>query len=206
MSDLKASYQAAVGQLTSQAGSPFEIGTRELNGVSFKAFINGPSDIPTLVAPARKFGDQEFLIYQDERWSFADYFEQVDRLSHLLREKYGAKKGMRIAIAMRNYPEWMTCWLAIVATGAVVVPINSMGSAEELQFNLEDSEAKLVFCDQRRYDLLNQIGSSLRAVLVRPERQNLTDGHTTLEALLEEAPAASTLPAMQQTIAPDDIA
>ncbi|MBT8138782.1 MAG: acyl--CoA ligase [Gammaproteobacteria bacterium] len=204
MNDFKKFYETALEQLTTQPGSPFEIGRRDINGVSYKVFLNAPGDIPALIAPAREFGDQEFLVYEGERWSFADFFEQVDRLAYLLREKYGAKKSMRIAIAMRNYPEWMSCWLAVVSTGAVVVPINSLGSAEELHFNLQDSGAELVFCDQRRYDLLDANNSSIKAVVARPEREIAGNGHIALQALLDSAPAAASLPAHEHDIAAED--
>ena len=55
---------------------------------------------------------------------------------------------------MRNYPEWMAAYLAAVSIGAVVVPLNSWGQADELEYGLTDANARLVFCDQQRLDYI----------------------------------------------------
>ena len=71
-------------------------------------------------------------------------------MAYLLRDRYGVKKGDRVAIAMRNFPEWVVAFWAITTLGAVVVPLNAWWSAEELQYGLEDSGSRVVFADEER--------------------------------------------------------
>jgi acyl-CoA synthetase (AMP-forming)/AMP-acid ligase II len=61
------------------------------------------------------------------------------------------RKGDRVAIAMRNAPEWCISFMAITAAGAVAVPMNSWWQGEELVYGLQDSGASLVILDGTRY-------------------------------------------------------
>ncbi|GII95292.1 hypothetical protein Ssi02_55230 [Sinosporangium siamense] len=48
-------------------------------------------------------------------------------------------QGDRVALAMRNYPEWVVSFSAIMALGAVAVPLNAWWTRSELEFGLADS-------------------------------------------------------------------
>ena len=78
-------------------------------------------------------------------------------LAHLLSDRYGVKKGDRVAIAMRNFPEWVVAFWGITTLGAVVVPLNAWWSAEELQYGLEDSGSRVVFADEERAVRLSNV-------------------------------------------------
>ncbi|MGI9292649.1 MAG: AMP-binding protein, partial [Pseudomonadales bacterium] len=151
MSQHKAQYDAAVQQITA-SGAPFEVIDRVINGVTYKCYKNAPRNLPELFAPGLEFGDKEFLIYEGERWTFAQFFQQAASIGHQLVNAYGVKKGDRIALAMRNYPEWMTAFVAVTSVGAVAVPLNSLGQAKELEYGLTDAGASIVICDQQRLD------------------------------------------------------
>ena len=60
------------------------------------------------------------------------------------------QNGDRVAIAMRNYPEWSVAFWAAAAAGAVVVPLNAWWTGEELHYGLADSGATILICDQER--------------------------------------------------------
>ena len=64
-----------------------------------------------------------------------------------LRERLGD----RLAIVSANNVEWVVLWWAAAAIGAVVVPLNAWWKADELEFGLRDSSAKLLFCDPKRW-------------------------------------------------------
>ena len=98
------SYEEAIAQVTAP-GTPFEIEEIELGGDSYKWFKNPPPSLKGLFDSARLRGEEDFLVYEDDRWSFARTMEHVDALGALLVEKYGVGKGDRVAIGMRNYPE-----------------------------------------------------------------------------------------------------
>ena len=78
---------------------------------------------------------QTFLVYEDERWSFADVdgaasTRSAPRSSH----RYGVAPGDRVAIAMRNYPEWIVAFAAITSVGGVAVSLNAWWTADELDY------------------------------------------------------------------------
>ena len=58
--------------------------------------------------------------------------------------------GGRLAIAIRNCPDWLLIFAAAASVGAVVVPINSWSSADELHYTLRDSGAVLLAGDLPR--------------------------------------------------------
>ncbi|MBR9911104.1 MAG: acyl--CoA ligase [Gammaproteobacteria bacterium] len=207
MSSFKTAYEKAVSTLTSEPGSAFEIATQSIDGVDYKTLVNAPANIVDLFAPAREFGEREFLVYQDERWTFDDFFQQADQLAYQLVHQYKIEKGARVAIAMRNYPEWMTAFVAIISVGAIVVPFNSWGRAAELQYSLQDTETELVICDQQRYELIDFSVSPVKAIVVRGEDKPLAQGCISLTKLLAEVPPLQQRQALPEVIiAPEDTA
>ena len=143
-----ATYHSAVSQLTS-TGAPFEIIDSVANGTAFKAYKNAAQSLLAVVNEGRQFDTAPFVTYQGKTLSFADFFAHVDRLRSLLIVQQQIQKGDKIAIAMRNCPEWMIAFVAILGCGAVAVPLNSWGREEELSQGLDDSEAKLVVRDPK---------------------------------------------------------
>jgi acyl-CoA synthetase (AMP-forming)/AMP-acid ligase II len=170
MNDIADRLHTATEQLC-QPGAPFEIETRKNANTELRFYKNAPHTVRELLDTGRNFNDQEFLVYQNERLSFTAFFAKADAFAHFLIAELAIAKGERIAIAMRNYPEWMIAYYAIVSVGAVVVPLNSWGSADELHYGLSDSQAKLVICDQPRHDAIHSANDKLacQTILVRPK-------------------------------------
>ena len=65
--------------------------------------------------------------------------EEVDALGYALVHHYGVKKGDRVGIAMRNYPEWVISFCAILSIGAVSVSLNAWWTEDELDYAIGDS-------------------------------------------------------------------
>ena len=149
------------------SGSPFEVGEMQVGGKTRLAYVNAPQTVAELIAPGRSGGDAEFLIYQDERWSFSEFFNRVDKLTLALNRELQLNAGDHIAIAMRNYPEWLVAYAAIACLGGVAVPLNSWSSGSELQVMVEDSQAKLVICDIERFQGMRSAGGQVAALVVR---------------------------------------
>ena len=103
-----------------------------------------------MFATARARGDQTFLVYEGERWSFGEVMRHVDALGAALVERYGVKPGDRVAIAMRNLPEWVVSFAAILSVGAVSVSLNAWWTEDELAYALADSGATVVLADPER--------------------------------------------------------
>ncbi|MFK0089172.1 class I adenylate-forming enzyme family protein [Pseudomonas sp. NPDC090755] len=133
-------------------GSPFEVVTPEDGGP--RCFRHTAPDLLQAIDAGRAHGDREFLVWQDLRLTFAQYFDQVDRLAGQLVGTFNLQAGERVAIAMRNQPAWLVAFAAIQRCGAVCVPLNSWGLRDELLHGLQDSGACLLLCDEARLRVL----------------------------------------------------
>lgn len=150
------------------AGGLFEMEPLAIDGTQYNSYVHAPKTLIDVFTAARGHGDLEFMVYEGKRYTYAEYFAQVDALAAALQQDYGLGKGSRIAIAMRNNPGWGIAYAAATLIGAVVVPINSWGKSEELRYALEDSGSTVLVCDQPRFDLIVDSLESLsvKALLV----------------------------------------
>jgi len=138
-----------LGRLTGP-GQPFEVGERQIAGTTQRAFINSAATAVDVIQSLRGHGDADLLVFNDQRWTFAQFFADVDALSATLQLDFGVMPGDRLAIAMRNCADWLITFAAAVQVGAVVVPVNSWGSSEELAFTLLNSGATILAADLPR--------------------------------------------------------
>ncbi|MEY2766804.1 MAG: hypothetical protein RI912_466 [Actinomycetota bacterium] len=155
------------------SGTPFELTETEVFGVKMEVFKNAPPNLALALQGARNHGDATFLLYEGERYSFARVMDEVDGLAHLLVNTYGVKKGDRVAVAMRNYPEWIISFAAIISVGAVNVSFNAWWTEDEMKFALEDSGAKVLIGDQQRIDTAHQVARAMgvKMLIARPETE-----------------------------------
>jgi acyl-CoA synthetase (AMP-forming)/AMP-acid ligase II len=131
----------------------FEVVPADIRGVTFKTFKNIPPTVPSLMAAGWERhgnGALEYLVYEDDRLTYAQFCENVYRMAHAMRDDMGLGQGDRVGIAMRNYPELLTMVLAVSSIGATVVFLNAWWTTEELEYALSDSQAKVVFADGPR--------------------------------------------------------
>ena len=145
------SYQEALEQLTAP-GAPFSTSQMEIDEVTYTVFDRAAGTLRDLFATARQNADQVYLVYEDERWTFGDVMAQVDGIAKVLVERYGVQKGDRVAIGMRNYPEWITSFAAITSIGAISVSLNAWWTEDELDYALGDSAPKVLIADQERVE------------------------------------------------------
>lgn len=135
-------------------GMPFEMETVNVRGLTLRAYKNAPPNLRTVFEAGRQWGNRDFLVYEGERLSFENHYRAVVTFGHALIDTYGVKKGDRITIAMRNYPEWSIAFWAAAALGAVVVPLNAWGTGPELEYGIADSGSKIVIADGERLERL----------------------------------------------------
>lgn len=128
--------------------------TTVIDGIEMDVFSKVPENLGILYELGYQAADQDFLIYQDERFTFAESLDLSKRLARVMLEKYKLVKGDRVAICARNSPEWCLAYMATTLIGAVVVPMNSWWKSAELEYGMEDSGSKLLFADQPRLSLL----------------------------------------------------
>jgi long-chain acyl-CoA synthetase len=145
------SYDDAVAQITAP-GERFETTELDIRGVPTTAFKTVPPTLRDLFDLTRGFGDATYLVYEDERYTFAEVFAAADAVSAALVAHYGVARGDRVAIAMRNYPEWIITYFGAISIGAVVVSMNAWWTADEMDFGLDDSGTKVLVADAERVE------------------------------------------------------
>lgn len=146
------SYEEALQELT-KPGSRFELGETTIGGVRTQIFKQLPPSMRVLFDVSRSRGDAPFLIYEDETWSFADVMAKIDALGDVLVHRYGVERGDRVAIAMRNYPEWIVAFAAITSVGAISVSMNAWWKKNEMAYAIEDCGAKVLIGDPERIEI-----------------------------------------------------
>ena len=180
MSDISVSVgdkvKACRAQLTSP-GAPFELQQLTLaDGRMVTAYRNAFQNLPQYINAGRAHGAAEFMVYGDDRWSFDRFFAAVDALASRLQKQQGVVAGQRVAIAMRNRPEWAVAFAAVALIGAVPVPLNSFGLTSELMANIEDTAPAWLICDTDRYQRIKGAvdGSALKTVVVDAEEGDVS--------------------------------
>jgi len=147
----------------------FEVTTAIIRGVEYNVFKNVPPNIPALLETSRAAqmdGAADYLVYEDERWTYDEFCADVNRMAHVLSRDLGIKAGDPVAIAMRNYPELLILCMAIASVGAVTVFVNAWWTTEELDYALRDSDAKTVFADAERMSRLLPLADPLGLRLI----------------------------------------
>ena len=175
----------------------------DVRGVTFKAFKNIPPNVPRLLAAGwaqHGDGQLEYLAYEDESQTYAEFTSGVNKLAHAMRDELGLGQGDRVAVAMRNYPDLLMSVLAISSIGGIVVFLNAWWTPEELDYALRDSEAKVVFADGPRMERLQPLKEALGLTLVSV-RDAKGHGAFDIDALIEGAKAGT---APEVTIDTDD--
>ncbi|MEM9607293.1 MAG: class I adenylate-forming enzyme family protein [Actinomycetota bacterium] len=165
--------EEAYAELTAP-GERFEVTGDTVRGVSTKIYKTAPEHLRALLGRSERHGDAAYLVYEDERWSFTDVRRHAAGFAHVLADRYGVGHGDRVAIAVRNYPEWVTAFWGAVSIGAIAVPLNGWWQTDELAYGLSDSGASVLVVDDQRLDRLEgELGRLAlvgRTVAVRSSR------------------------------------
>ncbi|WP_433500917.1 class I adenylate-forming enzyme family protein [Sphaerimonospora sp. CA-214678] len=180
-------------------GQLFEMEEDEADGHKIRIWKHAPSAFRALLEITRFHGDRVFVVYSGERYTYERHFQLAATLAHRLVDDYGVRKGDRVAIAMRNHPEWIISFSAVLAVGAVAVPLNAWWTEQELAYGLTDSGAKLVIADGERAERLS--GAGLPMIVARGDGAS-PSGRADWADVLGEVRADVTLPPVE--VAPDD--
>ena len=154
-------FKARAG-LTSP-GAPFElVDSADAQGHPLKAFKNAFPHLPALLNAGRAHGPKEFIVQDGERWSLERFFAAADALAGHLQHTLDVQPGDRVAIAMRNRPEWAVAFVAASLAGAVPVPLNSYGLHDELAAALRLTTPRVLVADTPR---LQRLAASVAALV-----------------------------------------
>jgi acyl-CoA synthetase (AMP-forming)/AMP-acid ligase II len=185
-------------------GGQFEVVDLDIRGAKYPVFKNAP---PTMREYFGFFvgmhGDKEFAVYRDERWTLGETYRRGLAIAGSLQRAYGLAKGDRVAIATRNYPEWIAAFMGLLHLGCVVVPLNAWWQADELAYGIRHSGTRLVIADEERARRLATLdGLAATVVTVRTGTGVAEElGYARLEDLVAEGPSA---PAWLPPLSPED--
>ena len=182
----------------------FAVSTAVINGVETPVFSKVAHNLHEIYLLATKQHAQlPFLIYQDQRYSFAQAYSLAGQLAMSLEQDFGVVKGDRVSVCSRNNPEWCLAYMAITMLGAIVVPMNSWWRGSEMSFGLQDSGSKLIFADQERIDRLTALSAQADAqiIAIRPAPQS---PYPEIHALIASAARGPSFDPAAHPVAPDD--
>ncbi len=168
-------------------GSPFETTEAVVDGQPMQVWKNAPATVRDVFINARSaHGDKTFLVYQDERATF-EAFARATLLMAQHLAAMGVVKGDRVAVAMRNLPEWPVAVLATLLLGGIATPLNAWGTGPELAYCVGDAGAKVLVVDAERWARLQPLLGELPAlqrVIVARAAAPLDDARANLRANL----------------------
>ncbi|HTX48241.1 MAG TPA: class I adenylate-forming enzyme family protein [Caulobacteraceae bacterium] len=196
--------------LLTAPGSPFEMQNLVIGGVETRTWKNAPPTLRSVAEFGRGHGDKIFLVHEDERVSFEAFFRATAVLARRLVEE-GVKKGDRVAIIMRNIPEWPVAFYAAASIGAIVTPLNAWWTGPELEYGLCDSGSTIAIVDSERLERITEhmpACCELKRVFVcRHEEPNANPLVQPLESVIgapADWPALPDVGLPHAEIAPDD--
>lgn len=150
-------------------GQMFEIETLQVRGAPLRSYKLAPPSLRDIWLSTAGYEDREYLIYEEERCTYAQAHEFTAAIANWLSQQ-GVQPGDRVAIAMRNYPEWMLAYWAVVSMGAVVVGMNAWWVSHEMKFALKDSTPKVMICDLERLVRFEEISDDFPDLVVTAVR------------------------------------
>lgn len=133
--------------------SPLKLSDGVVGGVSMKIYAEAPPTIRAILQLGEmQFGPRDYLVYEKERVTFTAFARAVEHFAKILTEQYGVSKGDRVAVIMRNYPQWPVPFFAALSIGAIATPMNSWWTGDELEYGLQDSGANVAVMDPQILD------------------------------------------------------
>ena len=196
--------------LLTAPGTPGEMEEVEIRGIRTRTWKNLPPSIRSIVELSRAHGERIFLVYEDERVSFDAFHRAVAKLAHQLQAD-GVGKGDRVAVIMRNLPEWVVAFYAAASIGAIVTPLNAWWTGPELEYGLTDSGTKVVMMDAERFERMTEhlpnCPELVRAYVCRDREEIAHPLVTHLETVIGAPPSWASLPDQAlppMEIGPDD--
>jgi long-chain acyl-CoA synthetase len=158
------SLEEAHARLTAP-GAAFEMTEIVVRGGAMRVWKHVPATAMQAFVQARTYGTREFLVYHDERVTYEAFARASLRIAALLAE-HGLKKGDRVALVMRNLPEWPVVFMGALLAGAIAVPLNAWWGGTELAYGILDCGARFVFADAERLARLKDLPPSVAQVFV----------------------------------------
>ena len=191
--------EQALGKLSGE-GEDYELVEGTVFSRPCRLFKNGPKTLRELYE--QNLSDETFIVYENERLSYRQTYEMASRVAQMMISEYGITSGDRVAISMRNFPEWIIAFCATTSIGGIAVAMNSLWNPEEMAYGLSDSGAKLLFADEERLQRLRQVKNTIDTKVIAVRAESETE-YPDLNKLLNNYESTQMPSALPQ---PEDIA
>ena len=137
--------------LLTAPGARFEMDEIMIRGVKTRVWKNLPPTLREAFQICRMYGARDFLVYENDRATYESFYRASIAVAEEL-QRQGVKKGTRVAIIMRNLPEWAAAFYGAAILGAIVTPLNAWWMGPELEYGLVDSGTEVAFVDAERLE------------------------------------------------------
>ena len=121
------------------------------------------------------FADRPAIFYRDAPVTISWLVEETQRAIALL-EQHAIKPGDRVLLLANNKPEWLACYFAVLAHGAVLVPLNPALTISEIGYILADCKPLLGFVDPELVERLGDLASSFHVVVLPGDDDPIAEG------------------------------
>lgn len=169
-------YDSAIAEITAP-GELYETHTVRVGEIDYIGFVNSPKNLLEVYRQGLQYGESEFYVYREERYTFSDAWQLAARVANSLLTS-GVKQGDRVGIASRNYPEWIWSFMGITAIGGIATALNAWWSTDELLHAIHDSGLTVLIVDHERLakiqDHLNDLGVTVVTIRTPPVAGALT--------------------------------
>ncbi|QSW99062.1 fatty acid--CoA ligase [Haloterrigena alkaliphila] len=124
-----------------------------------------PTIADTLEGTVDRHPDRDAIVYprKEQRWTYAEFDERVNRLANALRDR-GIEKGDRVATVLYNGSEMALTVYACAKIGAVFTPLNFRLPAGEIEYIVNDAEAEMVLFESATREAVEGARPSLETV------------------------------------------
>ncbi len=128
-----------------------------------RVFFDVLTPVHFLSRAAMIYDDKTAVIYGDQRTSYADFYQRVNRLASALK-KAGIQKGDKVAFICPNIPPMLEAHYAVPMIGAALVSVNIRLSANEIAYILQHSDAKALFADNEFASVIDSSKEELQGI------------------------------------------
>ena len=132
-------------------------------GADLAGSFSSLTPLAFLERAADVFADKTAIAYGDRRVSYSEFGAEANRLAHALQAS-GIQPGDRVAYMCPNIPEMLVAHFGVPLAGAVLVPVNTRLSAEEVKFICDHSGARMLVIDTEYLPALVPVLDSLQSV------------------------------------------
>ena len=142
----------------------WEIVEEEWPDFKGEIFKNRPKSVVELLGNTVKiYPDKVGFIGRDWRLTFKEFDRIVNRIAAGL-EKYGVKRGDHVAVLLGIQIEFPLSFFALMKVGAIIVPLNTRFKGEELAYEINDSESKLLIVDEEYWPFIDSVRGQLKTI------------------------------------------